>query len=91
MKINQVYSTVNSIAKQMWGENAITAVDARGIISMGQNVLSSATERDKFLNILADRIGTTILRTLDLELDFPNLLRHSYEWGSIISKINIFC
>lgn len=89
MKINQVYSTVNSIAKQMWGENAITAVDARGIISMGQNVLSSATERDKFLNVLADRIGTTILRTLDLELDFPNLLRHSYEWGSIISKINI--
>lgn len=89
MKINQVYSTVNSIAKQMWGENAITAVDARGIISMGQNVLSSATERDKFLNVLADRIGTTILRTLDLELDFPNLLRHSYEWGAIISKINI--
>lgn len=89
MKINQVYSTVNSIAKQMWGENAITAVDARGIISMGQNVLSSASERDKFLNVLADRIGTTILRTLDLELDFPNLLRHSYEWGAIISKINI--
>ena len=89
MKINQVYSTINSIAKQMWGENAITAVDARGIISMGQNVLSSTTERDNFLSILADRIGTTILRTLDLELDFPNLLRHSYEWGSIISKINI--
>jgi len=89
MKINQVYSTVNSIAKQMWGENTITAVDARGIISMGQNVLSSAAERDNFLSILADRIGTTILRTLDLELDFPNLLRHSYEWGSIISKINI--
>ena len=89
MKINQVYSTVNSIAKQMWGENAITVVDARGIISMGQNVLSSVTERDKFLNILADRIGITILRTLDLELDFPNLLKHSYEWGAIISKINI--
>lgn len=89
MKIKQVYSTVNSIAKQMWGENAITAVDARGIISMGQTVLNSANEKDKFLSILADRIGTTILRTLDLELDFPNLLRHSYEWGAIISKINI--
>ena len=89
MKVNQVYSTVNSIAKQMWGENAITAVDARDIISMGKTVLSSETERDNFLSILADRIGTTILRTLDLELDFPNLLRHSYEWGAIISKINI--
>lgn len=89
MKINQVYATVNSIAKQMWGQNALTAVDARDIISMGKTVLSSETERDNFLSILADRIGTTILRTLDLELDFPNLLRHSYEWGAIISKINI--
>lgn len=89
MKINQVYSTVNSIAKQMWGQNALTVVDARDIISMGKTVLSSETERDNFLSILADRIGTTILRTLDLELDFPNLLRHSYEWGAIISKINI--
>lgn len=89
MKINQVYSTVNSIAKQMWGENAITAVDARDIISMGQTIRNSANEKDKFLSILADRIGKTILRTLDLELDFPNLLRHSYEWGAIISKINI--
>lgn len=89
MKVNQVYSTVNSIAKQMWGQNALTVVDARDIISMGKTVLSSETERDNFLSILADRIGTTILRTLDLELDFPNLLRHSYEWGAIISKINI--
>ena len=89
MKVNQVYSTVNSIAKQMWGENALTAVDARDIISMGKTVLSSETEKDNFLSVLADRIGTTILRTLDLELDFPNLLRHSYEWGAIIQKINI--
>ena len=90
MKINQVYSTVNSIAKQMWGQNALTAVDGRDIISMGKTVLSSETEKDNFLSVLADRIGTTILRTLDLELDFPNLLRHSYEWGAIIiQKINI--
>lgn len=89
MKINQVYSTVNSIAKQMWGENAITAVDSRDIVSMGKTVLSSETERDNFLGILADRIGKTVLRTLDLELDFPNLLRHSYEWGAIVSKINL--
>ena len=47
MKINQVYSTVNSIAKQMWGQNALTVVDARDIISMGQTVLNSENEKDK--------------------------------------------
>lgn len=89
MKVTQIYNTVNSIARQMWGEDALTAVDNRGIISLGDNVLSSDVDKEKYLNILADRIGKTILRTLDLELDFPNLLRNSYEWGSIIQKINI--
>lgn len=89
MKVTQIYNTVNSIARQMWGEDALTTVDNRGIIALGESVLSSDTEKEKYLNVLADRIGKTILRTLDLELDFPNLLRNSYEWGSIIQKINI--
>ena len=89
MKINQVYSVLNGIAKQMWGENALTATDLRGVISMGENVLNSNNDKEQFLKVLADRIGSTILRTLDLELDFPNLLRNSFEWGAIIQKINI--
>lgn len=89
MTVKQIYSLINSMASQMWGDSAITANDYRGVISMGESVLATNTSKEQFLGVLADRIGATILRTLDLELDFPNLLRNSFEWGAIIQKINI--
>lgn len=89
MKVNQIYTLINSVAKQMWGEDAITATDLTGLISMGKAIVNSTTDRDLFLGALVDRIGKTIIRTLDLELDFPNLLVNDFEWGNIISKINV--
>lgn len=89
MVVKQIYSLLNSMARQMWGEDATSVQDLSGVISMGKTILSSENEKDNFLGVLADRIGTTILRTLDLELDFPNMLRNSFEWGAVIQKINI--
>lgn len=89
MKVNQIYTLINSVAKQMWGEDAITATDLTGLISMGKTVLSSSTDRDLFLNTLVDRIGKTVIRTLDLELEFPNLMVNDFEWGAVLQKINV--
>ena len=89
MVVKQIYSLLNSMAKQMWGEDALSVQDMSGVISMGKTILSSENEKDNFFGVLADRIGTTILRTLDVEVDFPNMLRNSFEWGSVIQKINI--
>lgn len=89
MNVKQVATLVNSMASQMEGITGLTAEDMRGVVQLGQAVLSTDNNKDAFLGILADRIGTTILRTLDLELEFPTLLRNSFEWGAIIQKINI--
>lgn len=89
MNVKQVSTLVNSMAAQMEGITGLTANDMRGVIQLGKAVLSTDTNKDAFLGVLADRIGATVLRTLDLELEFPNLLRNSFEWGAIIQKINI--
>ena len=89
MEVTQIYSLVNSVNKQMWGEDAIAVHDLTGLISLGEQVFSSETDRDKFLGILADRVGKTIFRNLDLEVEFPEFIRNEFEWGAILSKINV--
>ena len=89
MKVNQIYSLLNDINKQMWGADALDVHDLQGIISMGKNIVGDGTQTDKFLNKLVDRIGRTVIRTLDLELDFPNLFMDNYEFGCILQKITI--
>lgn len=89
MEVNQVYSLLNDINQQMWGEDAFAVEDLSGLISMGQAVLSSSQNVDKFFNTLVDRIGKVIIRRLDAELDFPKLMMNEFSFGAILSKISI--
>lgn len=87
-KVNQVYSLMNDISKQMWGADALTVQDLTSMISMGQQIVGSASNLDKFFGILVDRIGKTVVRTLDVELDFPELFLDDYSFGCILQKIS---
>lgn len=89
MKVNQIYSLLNDINKEMWGETALKVNNLAGIISMGETIVGDGTDTDKFLGALVDRIGKTVIRTLDLELDFPTLYMDSFEFGAILQKINV--
>lgn len=89
MKVNQIYSLLNDINAQMFGADAIDVHDLSGIISMGDSIVGDGTQTDKFLGKLVDRIGKTVIRTLDLELDFPTLFMDSFEFGAILQKITV--
>jgi hypothetical protein len=58
--VAQIYSLVNEIATQTYGEKAVSVVDTSSFIALGDKVLSSQNDTDKFLNTLVDRIGTTV-------------------------------
>jgi len=89
MKVNQIYALINAINKDMWGTTATTVKDLSGLISLGKTLEIDETSTDSFLNKLVDRIGKTVIRTLDLELDFPNLFMNSFEFGAIMQKITV--
>lgn len=89
MKVNQIYSLLNDINAQMFGDDAVDVHDLSGIISMGQSIVGDGTETDKFLGKLVDRIGKTVIRTLDLELEFPTLFMESFEFGAVLQKITV--
>lgn len=89
MKINQIYSLLNDINSQMFGEDALDVHDLSGIVSMGETVVGNTDNTDLFIGKLVDRIGRTVIRTLDLELDFPGLYMDSFEFGAILQKITV--
>ena len=89
MKVNQIYTLLNSISSQMWGSSAITTNDLSGIISLGKTLSLDENSADVFLNKLVDRIGKTVVRTLDIELEYPNLFVNEYDFGCMLQKINI--
>ena len=88
MKINQIYSVLNDINHQMYGDTAQQVTDLSGLISMGDTIANTAGY-DKFLNILVDRIGKTVIRKLDLSLDFPGLYMDSFSFGALLQKITV--
>ena len=85
MKVTQVYSVVNSLQSQLFGDSAVAVTDTRGLRALGDQILGSSG-MDKFVNALVDRIGKTIVRTLDTKVEFPDLMRNEFEFGAILAK-----
>lgn len=89
MKVNQIYSLINAVNKDMWGSTATSVKDLSGLIALGKSLELSEDSTDAFLNKLVDRIGKTVVRTLDLEIDFPSLFMDSFSFGAILAKISV--
>lgn len=89
MTVNQVYQFINTISPQMLGSDSVKVIDTRGLVDYGNHVMSSATDLDKFVGALVDRIGKTIIRTLDLDINYPNLLVNDFTFGATLQKISV--
>ena len=87
MTVNQIYQLLNDTAQQTFGSQAVATLDLENMISLRDTVFSAGA--DAFLNVLVDRIGKTVLRTLDFTSTFPKLLRNEFEFGAVLQKINI--
>lgn len=87
MTVNQIYQLLNDTAAEVYGSQAVTVLDLQGMLSLRDTVFGTGT--DNYLNTLVDRIGKTVLRTLDFTSTFPKLLMNEYEFGSVLQKISI--
>lgn len=89
MNVTQIYSVLNQINAEMYGDSAFEVVDLAGFVSMGDAVLGNVQSKDKFLNTLYDRIAKTVIRNLDLEIEYPSIMRDTIEYGAIIQKLSV--
>ncbi len=89
MQVTQVKDFINSISKQAYGDSAVIATDLTGLISMGNSVLSSATNTDAFLNVLVDRIGRVIISMRAYRGSRADIVMNTFEYGCIMQKITV--
>ena len=86
--VNQIYSLVNSVAKQVLGSTTITAVDTSTLVSLGET-LTQSNSLDSFYSTLADRIGKTIVKSMVYESDDRGVTKNSMQFGAILQKITV--
>lgn len=86
--VNQIYGVVNSIASQALGKNAISATDTSGLVSLGDIVLSSTENKEKFYNTLVDRIGATWLSIREYNGGRRSIYRKGMDFGIVLQKIS---
>lgn len=89
MTVKQIYQVINLANKQAFGENAIQVNDARDLVSLGDYVLSSQSNKDAWTNSMSDVIGKTIFVSSDVDDDDLGLSKDTYNFGAVLRKIRI--
>lgn len=89
MDTTQIYDLINDTVAQAIGRTDVTRLDTQGLISVGDVVLSSSTNTEAFLNVLAQRIGRTIYRFRDYNNKFKDMVVTDMQWGAILQKIKV--
>lgn len=87
-KVEQIYTLVNNVAKQVLGSTTITAVDTSTLVSLGET-LTQNNSLDSFYSVLADRIGKTIIKSAVYESDDRGITKNNMEFGAILQKITV--
>lgn len=87
--INQVYAIVNELYSQATGRKAATTYNAAGLVSIGQEVISSATNKENFCGVLVDRINKLVISERAYTGRGKNMKMDPLVWGGIVQKLDV--
>lgn len=86
---NQVYQLLNNVQKMAYGEVAVAVTNTSTLVALGDAVLSSDTNKDKFVNVLFDRIGLVLVDTRVYMAQDSNVIKRELDFGCCMQKIHV--
>lgn len=87
MKPEQIYQYLNDAVKNVMGDNAtLVTEDFSNIIDVGQS-LTNAGKLEPFYKAIHDTLVRNIYVNRPYQGAMPSVFRESWEWGSIIGKV----
>lgn len=86
--VNQIYAMVNDASKEALGTKALAVKDTVTLVSLGNVVLSSDTNKEQFYKALCDRIGRTVIAARAYSATKRSVKRDEMDWGLVYQKIS---
>lgn len=87
MKPAQIFQYLNDAIKNVMGENAtLVTEDFKNIVDVGTS-LANADKLDPFYRAIHDTLVRNIYVNRPYDGMFPTIYRESWEWGSILGKV----
>lgn len=90
MKMTQIASILNGINQEMFGEVALVTETLTNIVDVGKQVdtnLTASGAFDKYIGALIDRIGKVMYVDRPYKSQAPDIMKDSWEYGSILMKV----
>lgn len=87
MKVEQVYTIVNDIAKELIGDTAVVQEDLSNVVDVG-NAIFGAASVDNYVKKLVDHIGKVIFVNRPYSGSVPSVMMDGWEYGAVLEKIS---
>lgn len=88
MDVKQIYDIVNSSIGEAIGKTDLVKSDLSNLVDVGNEVFT-ANAVDNYVKKLVDRIGKLVFVTRPYSGFAPKILMDSWEYGSVVEKINV--
>lgn len=92
MKVEQVYSVLNTMVSETLGKSDIVAEDLTNVVDIGKEIISSFTASsdafDNYVKRLINHIGKVVFVNRPYTSRAPSILMDGWEYGSILEKID---
>jgi len=86
MKVEQIYSLINSITNELLGKENLLQEDLSNVVDVGTELFNSA-DVDNYVKALVNKVGKTIFVNRAYSGNIPSVLMDSWEFGSVLEKI----
>lgn len=86
MKVEQVYTLVNTLTQEYIGDTAVVNEDLSNIVDIGSRTVS-LDNLDKYVRSLIDQIGRIVFVNRPYSGTTPSLYVDGWEYGAIMEKV----
>lgn len=87
MQVKQIYKLLNSVTKEVLGSDGLVNEDLTGLVDLGTEVFNQNAV-DNYVKSLVNHIGKVIFVNRPYSGKIPSVLMDSWEFGSVLEKIN---